>query len=162
MEKFDGIYRAYFQDVYLFLRSLTHDASLAEDLTGETFFRAMRAIGGFRGECEMRVWLCQIAKNCYYDHLRRQKKLVHGDMERDSADLQPLPDAQFDQKEDLMRIHRYLHELNEPYKEVFSLRVLGELGFKEIGSLFGKSANWACVAYHRAKEKIRRRMEEDQ
>lgn len=159
MEKFEGVYRAYFQDVYLYLCSLTGDASLAEELTSETFFRAMRAIGRFRGECEMRVWLCQIAKNCFFDHCRRQKKSLPPG-ESDAPAL--LPENEVLQKDDIARIHRHLHDLPEPYKEVFMLRVFGELGFKEIGALFGKSANWACVAYHRAREKIRKRMEEEE
>jgi len=159
LERFEAVYRAYFGDVYRYLCSLTEDASLAEELTGETFFRAMKAIGRFRGECETRVWLCQIAKNCFMDHCRKEKKR----MPQDRSELpEILPEGEAEQKEDVLRIHRHLHDLPEPYKEVFSLRVFGELGFREIGGLFGRSANWACVVYHRARERIRRKMEEEE
>ena len=53
-----------------------------------------------------------------------------------------------------------LHGLEEPYKEVFMLRVYGELSFRRIGALFQKSENWACVVFHRARNKIKLRMEE--
>ena len=59
-----------------------------------------------------------------------------------------------------MAVHRVLHDLPEPYKEVFSLRVFGQLSFGDIGSLFGRTANWACVTYHRARQKIRDEMGE--
>ena len=74
MTEFEKIYRACFADVYRYLTTLTHNASLAEELTSETFFRAMRALDSFRGDCEVRVWLCGIAKNCYYSHLKKQKR----------------------------------------------------------------------------------------
>lgn len=75
MAEFEEIYRAYFDDVYRYLLRLSRDEHIAEDVTSETFFRAMRSIDGFRGECELRVWLCQIAKNCYYEHLKRTARL---------------------------------------------------------------------------------------
>ena len=114
MSELAEIYRIYFDDVYRYLLALSHDAQLAEELTSETFCRAMRALPGFRGACDIRVWLCQIAKNCFY---------------------------------------------TEPYKEVFLWRALGGLSFRTIGQLFGKSENWACVTYHRAKTIIRKNME---
>lgn len=162
MEKFDKIYRAYFQDVFLYLHKLTGDEHIAEDLTSETFFRAMRNLPTFRGECEMRVWLCQIGKHIFYDYCRKQKKLVHMDDIPDWDPACPTPEEEVERKQDVMLLHRQLHSLPEPYKEVFSLRVFGELSFGEIGSLFGKSANWACVVYHRARRKIQKSLEEGQ
>ena len=65
-------------------------------------------------------------------------------------------------KELAILIHRYIHELGEPYKEVFNLRVFAELPFKEIGGLFGKSDAWARVTFARAKLKVIERMEQDE
>ena len=62
----------------------------------------------------------------------------------------------------LMRIRKVLHQLPEPYKEVFLWRVFAELSFKEIGQMFGKTHNWACVTYHRAKAMVRQRLEENE
>ena len=122
------------------------------------FFRAMRSLDGFRGDCEMRVWLCQIAKNCYFDHCRRQKRLA---AEQPPQQTAPSPESEIVLKYELDDIHRHLHALPEPYKEVFMLRVFGELSPAQIGSLFGRSANWACVVYHRARTMIRKKMEEE-
>lgn len=60
------------------------------------------------------------------------------------------------------RIHRILHQMAEPYKEVFQLRVFGELSFLKIGQIFGKSESWARVTYYRAKNKIKDRLEEEE
>ena len=161
MENFEKIYRAYFQDVFLYLRRLTGDEHLAEELTSETFFRAMRRLPAFRGDCETRVWLCQIGKHIFFDHCRRQKKLLRLEDVPDWDPASPAPDEAVERSYDAMLLHRHLHGLPEPYKEVFSLRVFGELSFQEIGDLFSRSANWACVTYHRARGKIRERMEEE-
>ena len=158
MTRFEKIYRACFADVYRYLTALTHDASLAEELTSETFFRAMRALDSFRGDCEARVWLCGIAKNCYYSHLKKQKHSVPAAEE--IALSGELVERRMEDHEDALRIHRLLHELPEPYKEVFMLRTYGELSFRAIGDIFGRTENWACVVYHRARMKIRREMEE--
>ena len=156
---FESIYRDYFDDVYRYLRALTLDDALAEELTQDTFFKAMRSLGKFEGRCDVRVWLCQIAKNAYYSHLRRKKRLTSGELPEDTDSGERL-EAFLEDRELAFRLHRVLHDTPEPYKEVFSLRVFGELGFREIGLLFGKSEHWACVTYHRAKERIRKGLEE--
>ena len=160
MQGFESVYRAYFTDVYRYALSLCGDAALADDLTSECFLKAMRAIGGFRGECELRVWLCQILKRIYLDHLRRDGKEVPSESLPENANT-PDPAEAFAQQDQAMRAHRALHRLPEPYREVFSLRVLGGLGFAAIGELFSKSQNWACVTYHRARQKLRDLMEEE-
>lgn len=160
-DEFERVYRRYFGDVYRFLLRLCRDEPLAEELTAETFFRALEAIDGFKGSCELRVWLCQIAKNLYFDHERKQKRVDDVD-DVDAlpiADGRPGAEERLVRKADAERLHRILHELPEPYKEVFTLRVFGELGFRQIGELFGKSENWACVTFHRAKSRIAERME---
>lgn len=159
MNNFETIYRTYFTDVELYLRAICHDEGLAEELTEQVFFQALKALPRFRGECDIRTWLCSMGRNCYLSYLRKSKP------EEDIDSLQ-IPDPkqaiedQFIDRDQAMRIHRVLHMLPEPYKEVFSLRVFGQLSFADIGSLFGRTANWACVTYHRAKQKIRNEMEE--
>lgn len=158
MTDFEQVYQAYFRDVFLYIKKISGNQQVAEDITSETFLKAMDAIDRFQGTCDLRVWLCQIAKNCYYSYLRKNGKLHITDTMpdiKDPADIESLIIS----SEEAMRIHQLLHELDEPYKEVFSLRVFGELSFKQIGYLFGKSENWACVTYHRAKKKIQDAME---
>lgn len=161
MAEFEEIYRAHFDDVYRYLLRLSRDEHIAEDVTSETFFRAMRAIDGFRGECELRVWLCQIAKNCYYEHLKRTARRER--REDAALRLDPTggesPEEQVTREDQAERLRKLLHELPEPYREVFLWRVYGELSFGEIGRLFHKSENWACVTYHRARSRIRERWE---
>lgn len=159
MTEFESIYRRYFTDVELYLRAICKDASLAEELTEQVFFQALKALPKFRGDCDIRTWLCSMGRNAYLSHLRRTRPT------EDIGEIQ-IPDPrkpveeQIEDKEQAMVIHRILHELPEPYKEVFSLRVFGQLSFGDIGSLFGRTQNWACVTYHRARQKIREQMEE--
>lgn len=159
MTEFESIYRRYFSDVELYLRAICHDAHLAEELTEHVFFQALKALPEFRGDCDIRTWLCAMARNAYLSHLRKTKST------EDIAQIQ-IPDPkqaveeQVADRQQAMQIHRILHQMPEPYKEVFSLRVFGQLSFGDIGGLFGRTANWACVTYHRARQKIQEKMEE--
>ena len=159
MTEFERIYREYFGDVELYLRAICHDELLAEELTEQVFFQALKALPKFRGDCDIRTWLCAMGRNAYLSHLRKAKpaenigELNIPDPRRGVEE--PLAD-----KDQALAVHRVLHSLPEPYKEVFSLRVFGQLSFADIGGLFGKTANWACVTYHRARQKIRDEMEE--
>lgn len=122
----------------------------------------MGAIDSFRGDCDIRVWLCQIAKNCYLSYLKRKSQID------DIADteLQYISDPnenieeQFAKQDEAAQIRKELHTIPEPYKEVFLWRVFAELSFRQIGEIFNKSENWACVTYHRARTMIKNRLEE--
>ncbi len=160
MEGFEEIYRMYFEDVFRFLRGITADEHLAEELAAETFFKAMRGIDSFKEECDIRIWLCQIAKNTYYTYRKKQRRMTGEEELEETAAPEENMENLFIDKELAFRLHQILHELEEPYKEIFSLRVFGELPFRQIGLLFGKTEHWACVTYHRAKEKIQNRMGE--
>lgn len=158
----EELYRTYFDIVYRYIRSASQDGSLAEEVTQETFFKALKKADQFRGDCDVRVWLCQIAKNTLYDHLKKQKKQLLGDekLEKTESAGGELLEEKLAQRSQAMEIHKVLHRLSEPYKEVFSLRTFGELTFREIGMLFGKSENWARVTYYRARVKIREELEQ--
>lgn len=158
----EELYRTYFDIVYRYIRSISQDGSLAEEVTQETFFKALKKADQFRGDCDVRVWLCQIAKNTLYDHLKKQKKQLLGDekLEKTESAGGELLEEKLAQRSQAMEIHKVLHRLSEPYKEVFSLRIFGELTFREIGMLFGKSENWARVTYYRARVKIREELEQ--
>ncbi len=159
---FEQVYQTYFKSVYRYIRRLSGDEQLAEEITSETFVQVMRSIGNFRGDCDLRVWICQIAKNTYYTHLKKQNRVAALDEEAWLALADPAApvEERLDAKEDAQRIRALLHTLPEPYKEVFMWRTLGELSFAEIGALYGKTANWACVTYHRARQQIKTGMEE--
>lgn len=156
----EALYNTYFHDVYLYLCSVSRDESLAEELTQETFFRALKSSGQFRGDCDVRVWLCQIAKNLYLNHCKKQKHLTGNEIPESEADPHVSVEEQIADNEQVMKIHRILHEMKDPQKEVFSLRVFGELSFRQIGDLFGKTESWARVTFHRAKLTIIEALEE--
>ena len=158
--EFEDAYRRYFRDVYRFTLGLTQDEPLAEEITQETFFKALKAFEKFDGSKDIRAWLFTIARNEFYDHCRAQKRTIS------QEELpQELPEGvrieeQVEDGERAFAIHQFLHSMAEPYKEVFTLRVFGELPFEKIGRLFGKSANWARVTFYRAKVQITTHMEE--
>lgn len=161
--EFEQIYTTYFRDVYLYIRKLSNSEHIAEEVTSETFFKAMTSIESFRGDCDIRVWLCQIAKNCYYSYLKkagRTENLDNLDNVEVSEQSISLEDR-ISQQDTAIQIQKILHDVPEPYKEVFMWRVFAELSFKQIGHIFGKSENWACVTYHRARNKIKEKLEVD-
>jgi len=151
---FREVYDLYFQDVYKYALSLCRDVHLAEEITQETFFKALKSIDSFKGQCRLYVWLCQIAKNTYFSYAGKKAREGEGQEVSVGSSLE----EQLLEKEEAFAIHRILHRLPEPYKEVFSLRVFGQLSFKQIGELFGKTESWARVTYHRARMKIKEEM----
>ena len=151
---FEQVYSEYFPRVYRYLLSLCSDPSLAEELAQDTFFRAIEHSDTFRGECRLSVWLCRIARNCWLSHVRKEKRKVSYDDAGETAAPGDMEES-LTQRDSVFQIHRRLHALPEPYREVFSLRVFAELSFAQIGGLFGKTEVWARVTYYRAKQKIR-------
>lgn len=158
MTEFEAVYAEHFDSVYRYVYSLCRDEHTAEEITQEAFYKAMTHMDQFDGKCRLYVWLCQIAKNTCFTYAKRQKR--HTEPEEDTA--QPGIEGQLLEKETAWELHKLLHRLDEPYKEVFSLRVFGELSFSQIGQLFGKSDSWARVIFFRAKTELRRRADENQ
>lgn len=158
-EQFDEIYRNYFDPVYRYVLSLSGDPHVSEEVTQETFFKALRSIDQFRGNSSIKSWLCAIAKNLWFSE-QRKKKTQPMDTVSELSDPAIGPEECITRKDESMRIHQLLHRLDEPYREVFTLRTLGQLSFRDIGDLFGKTENWACVVYHRARARLKKEMED--
>ncbi len=156
---FDDLYERFFKDVYLFVLAMSKDPHIAEEITQETFFKALKEARNFRGSCSVKTWLCQIAKNLYISGTRK-KKPVHSEALEDMPDDSDVEEICI-RKDEALSIYKVLHCLNEPYKEVFTLRVLGDLSFKEIAEIFEKQENWARVTYHRARLRIREHMRDE-
>lgn len=155
MDDIEVMFKQHFQSVYLYVLSLCRNEAVAEDITSETFLKAIGAIDKFRGDCSVKVWLCQIAKNTYFSQQKKVQREVSIDSEPAlESRLSDFAEQLLD-KASVLQIHRCLHSLEEPYKEVFSLRTFGELPFAEIAELFGKTEGWARVTYHRSKLKLR-------
>jgi len=153
MQDFEQIYENYFRDVFLYIRSLSRDELTAEEITEETFFKVLKSIDSFDERCDIRTWLIQIAKNTYYTHLKKNKRLAEipaYDVIASDCNVASV----FEDKDTALRIHKFLFGMEEPYKEVFTLRVFAELSHLQISNLFGKTESWSRVTYHRAKIKI--------
>ena len=151
---FDEIYRLYAADVYRFILRLCQNETLAADILQDTMLKAFTESDKYRGECEIKTWLCAIARNAYRDHLKKaENKNLQLDESWDIPDESSMTDK-LEDKAQALQLHRLLHGLEDPFKEVFSLRVFAELSFKEIGGVFGQSENWARVTFFRAKKKL--------
>ena len=156
---FDLIYQTYFKYIFLYMCSLSADEHIAEEITQETFTKALKSLDRFDGKKDIRAWLFTIAKNTYYTYCKRQKLFKEHEPREELSDPQPDIMQKLADEETAFRIHQYLHEMKEPYKEVFSLRVFGELSFEKISLIFGKSPSWARVVFYRAKEQLKEYME---
>jgi len=155
VNEIEEIYTQHFQSVYKYVLSLCRNEAVAEDVTSEAFLKAIEAIDKFKGDCNIKVWLCQIAKNTYFSLLKKTKVEAFPDSETElECKISDFTEKLLD-KASTIEIHRCLHDLEEPFKEVFSLRLFGELSFADIAELFSKTETWARVTYHRAKLKIR-------
>ena len=156
MQNIEEIYKEYFKTVNKYLFCLTHNDDISEELTQETFYRAVKKINTYKGECKISVWLCQIAKNLWYDKCRRDKRLVHIE-ESELFNLQALNNIEEEiiSKEEKMLLKDKIQKLDKKTREVIYLRIVGELSFKEIGVIMNKTENWARVTFYRGKNKMK-------
>ncbi len=158
---FEAIYMEHFLNVYKYVLSLCRNESLAEEITQEAFYKALNGIDRFDGKCQLYVWLCQIAKNTYFTYAKKQKRYTtEADVDM-SLEAAPEIESSYLDKETARRLHVLLHQLKDPYKEVFTLRVFCELPFSQIGELFGKTDSWARLIFYRAKIELRRGLDEN-
>ena len=152
----------YFKDVYLYVKAISKSEEIAEEITQETFFKALKGIKKFKGNCDIRVWLCQIAKNSLYTYAKKMKRTVFIELDEDWLDEKPSIETTVIEQEQVKQIKGILEEMQEPYRGVFSLRIYHELSFREIAKVYGKTESWARVTYYRAKEKIIQKVEKEQ
>lgn len=142
--------------VWRYLYCLCGNKDLADDLTQETFFQAMKTIHLFRGDCKPSVWLCKIGRHVWYRHLKKAKHYEYVPIEDMDIPMQG------DIADDVIRVQDYndvirrIFELEADYKEVMILRLFNELSFSEIAVIMNRTENWARVTYYRGKEKIKR------
>ena len=156
MQDMEKIYEEYFETVNKYLFCLTHNNDISEELTQETFYKAVKKIDTYKGECKMSVWLCQIAKNLWYDQCRKNKKFVDT-KEVDLLNVQALNtlEEQVISNDEKISLYKKMQYLDEKTREVMYLRITGELSFKEIGEILGKTENWARVTFYRGKSKLK-------
>ena len=182
MQSLEEIYQKYALRVYKYLLSLCHNEDVAEEITQETFYQAVRCIDRYDGSCAILTWLCAIAKNQFLAYRRKNPVMENLETLEEGAKKgkgnntgnfgTPVKNGQADnsisnsaeatvmQTFDRIELMKKLHLCPEPFREVLYLRIFGNLSFREIGAMFGRSENWACVTYHRAAKMIRARLEE--
>lgn len=164
MKDIKKAYEEYYQTVFGFLLGITAgNYDLSEELTQETFYRAAKNIGKFRGDCKMSTWLCQIAKYVYFQYLDKQKRHREVPIEAAmDAAIEEEIEKNYIDNEAKLNIYKKIQQLGSPMKDVFMLRLSGELSFKEIGDVLGKTENWARVTYYRGKQMLGKEMEQDE
>ena len=162
MQDLDRIYQDNFIKVYRYILSISGDPHLAEDITQETFFKAMQKLNSFRGDCSLTTWLCRIARNNYLNHKNRQTRSQNYLKQHPPEDASSESiEQELIRKEQAFELIAAMQKLDDPYKEVFSLRAFSALSFKEIGKMFGKNDSWARVTYHRAKLKVKEELKDE-
>ena len=155
----DSVYQEYASLVYRFLYSYTQDVEWSQELMQETFLRAVGSISRYNGSCKLSVWLCQIAKHVLYQELRKKKRAETVEL----ADYLP-DDSSSDgetrvlNQENKIELYQAIHHLPELEREVILYRITGELSFREIGAILGKSENWSRTVFYRAKQKIKKEL----
>lgn len=154
MQDMEQVYKQYFETVNKYLFCLTHDSDISEELTQETFYKAIKKIDTYKGDCKISVWLCQIAKNSWYDYCRKNKKIVNEDqmIEMLSVDT---TEEQVISREEKILLYQKMQKLDKETREVIYLRITGELSFKEIAIILNKTENWARVTFYRGKNKLK-------
>lgn len=156
MQDIEKIYKEYFETVNKYLFCLTRNSDISEELTQETFYKAVKRIDTYKGECKISAWLCQIAKNLWYDQCRKNKKFVDT-KEDELLNIQALNtlEEQVIAKDEKISLYKKMQYLDEKTREVMYLRITGELNFKEIGIILNKTENWARVTFYRGKNKLK-------
>lgn len=159
MQSMDEIYQKYARMVYKYLLSLTHNPDVAEEITQETFYQAVKSIGRFDGSCTLSTWLCSIAKNQLLTYQRK-----HPPLEELDTCSQVSGSAEENAMAALSRVElmKKLHLCPEPFREVLYLRIFGNLSFREIGEIMGRTENWARVTFYRGKERLRKEIVADE
>ena len=154
MQDMEQIYKEYFETVNKYLFCLTHNNDISEELTQETFYKAVKKINTYKGECKISVWLCQIAKNLWYDQCRKKHKNLNKEefINLESADSLEEYVISNDEK---ISLYKKMQKLDEKTREVIYLRITGELSFKEIGIILNKTENWARVTFYRGKNQLK-------
>lgn len=154
MESIEAIYKKYYEIVFKYLMCLSKNKDIAEELTQETFYKMIKKINTYKGNSKFTVWLCEIAKNTYYDYLRKNKRILKDEIKENLPSSNDI-ENEYIEKEEIENAYKKIDRLDEKTKRVIYLRLNSELSFKEIGEILGKTETWARVTFYRGKQKIK-------
>ena len=161
-QNLEKLYMKYAGPVKKFVLSLGAPEHVADDITSDTFLKALKHINSYDENRSMLTWLCQIAKNTYFDHLRRR--------DNGSISLEDIPYIPPDTSSPLSvllddernrTLYKGIKKLPEPYKDIIYLRMFTDMSFGDIGEIFDKNENWARVTFYRGKLKLKELIENE-
>ena len=156
MQNMEEIYKEYFETVKKYLFCLTHNNDIAEELTQETFYKAVKNIHTFKDDCKISVWLCKIAKNTWLDSMKKNKNIKDmADNELFEIESLETTDETVISNQGKLELYKKIQKLDEKTRDVIYLRITGDLNFKEIGDIFNKTENWARITFYRGKQKLK-------
>ena len=155
MQNIEEIYKEYFETIYKYLFCLTKNGDISEELTQETFFKAVQKIDTFKGECKISVWLCQIAKNLWFDYYKKNKKIASSAIDLLNVEVLDTTEERVIANQEKVFLYQRMQKLEPKTREVIYLRITGELSFKEIGTILNKTENWARVTFYRGKNQLK-------
>lgn len=162
MKDVNKIVNEYSNNIYKYLLCLTHNEDMSEELTQETMYRAIKNINQLKDESKAEMWLCKIAKNLWLQEINKRKKYMI--LENDNLDKFETNENIEDnliQNDNKLELYKNIEQLDDISKEIILLRLNGDLRFKEIGELYGKTENWARVIFYRAKQQIIKEVRRD-
>ena len=156
MQNMEEIYKEYFETVKKYLFCLTHNNDIAEELTQETFYKAVKNIHTFKDDCKISVWLCKIAKNTWLDSIKKNKN-IKDMVDNELFEIESLEttDETVISNQGKLELYKKIQKLDEKTRDVIYLRITGDLNFKEIGDIFNKTENWARITFYRGKQKLK-------
>ena len=127
----EQLYNEYFMTVYKYLYSLCHNKFVAEELTQETFCRSIKTLDSFNGNCKVSVWLCQIAKYCWYEEFKKEKKQIPLDENIQENERESIEEKLIaaDNKD---LLYDKIEKLDEPTKKVIYYRISSNMSFRQI------------------------------
>ena len=154
MKNIEDIYKEYANLIKNYVFVITRDRELSEEIMQETFVAAINGINKFRGDCEISVWLCSIAKKILFKRLKKNNSSNILSIEELEIEDKRQVEDEYIKNSNKLKLYEALQNLDANTREVMYLRLTGELSFKEIGSILHKSENWARVTFFRGKQKL--------
>ena len=119
MHEFEEIYKDNYEIVYKYLIVLTHNADISEELTQETFYKAIKNIHSFQGKSKLSTWLCQIAKNLWLNELKKKAKIK----EIDNSNAVVTEYDTYFENEEKINLYRNIQNLDVKTRDVMYLRL---------------------------------------
>lgn len=160
MNELEKIYVEIQPRIFAFFYVKTTDSAIAEDLTHDVFYHALKGFSSFQGKSSIQTWIFSIAQNVLKKYYRSKKyyRNLENMLTEDQNPVPPSPEDLYILKEINLEFAKHMDKLDDISKEIVILRIYGELSFQEIGELLGKSENYTRVTFHRAKIKLQKEM----